>query len=194
MLCLHQHNCNDWSQVNFPLLYKIVVKNLTLLNNSSPVPAVRRDCQENPTRTQILYFSPPPHCGRPHRWAWIWKCHNAPVGNIGNYFSLQYAINKSAWKWNHQIAPSRTNSQKSPQITVCPRIGKITCFCCDPALMHFVLFFSRLPVNVERLQVPTQLATAGACLIQSLWDVFSSRVGSRLRYDLIHNKTHSVCV
>lgn len=60
--------------------------------------------------------------------------------------------------------------------------------------MHFVLFSSKLPVNVKRLQVPTQLATAGAYLIRSLWDVFGSRLGSRLHYDLIHNKTHSFCV
>lgn len=50
LFSLHQHNCNDWSQVNFSNLYKIVVKNVTLLNNSSAVPAIRRDCQENPTR------------------------------------------------------------------------------------------------------------------------------------------------
>lgn len=57
-----------------------------------------------------------------------------------------------------------------------------------------MLFSSKLPVHVERLLVPTQLVTAGACLIQSLWDIFSSGVGSRLHYDLIHNKTQILCL
>lgn len=33
------------------------------------------------------------------------------MGNIGYYFSLQYSINMSACKWNHQIAPSCKNSK-----------------------------------------------------------------------------------
>lgn len=92
-------------------------------------------------------------------------------------------------------SPHHAQIQKSPQITVCPRIGKITCFCCDPALMHFVLFSSKLPVNVERLQVPTQLATAGACLSKAC-GMFSAEELDHftLHYDFIHNKTHSFCV